>query len=272
MNSLKAIYPLFPGRLYSCKVLRKEQDKDYYLVAIVDPTTDNEKAYAFIHKNHVVKPLKLGDLIMATFTGSILAKYPVLSQKIPQHIINIVDLFLGEEISFLNSVFDRAAATRKSKYCKIGVWGDAGFMSFTELNQILLKSNKSKILTEYIPQPIFIPGGSLEVPKHFTEFPVQFMINALYPAPVEKILDYEFREKKRAIYIILKIADFPLFLWKDYINVKLAAKLTKTSYHLVASDTGQEVIVDPYKVEDFFTYGLSSLKNPTNNVDFTHLK
>jgi len=248
---------LIPGGMYSCRVLRIEPDKDYILTAIIDPSTDNEKAYAFIHKQHVVKQPKPGDLVIATYTGKMISKYPVLSQKIPQHIINIVELFLSEELESIGGIPDRVAATRRGRYCKIGIWGKAGLKSFNELNQILLKPDKVKLLTEHIPQPIFIPGGRPEPPKHFTEIPVQFIINALYPAPVEKILDYEFREEKRAFYVILKISDFPVFLWKDYLNAKLAAKLTKVAYHFVAEDTGQELVVDPYRVEEFFTFGLA---------------
>jgi len=248
---------LIPGGIYSCRVLRIEPDKDYLLVAIVDPSTDVEKAYAFIHKRHVVRKPRLDDLVIATYTGKTISRYPVLSQKIPQHIINVVELFLSEELKSIGVILDRVATTRRGRYCKIGVWGEAGLKSFNELNQILLKPDKVRLLIEHIPRPIFIPGGRPEPPQHFTEIPVQFMVNALYPAPVERILDYEFREERRAFYVILKVSDFPLFLWKDCLNAKLAAKLTKAAYHFIASDTGQELVVDPYRVENFFTYNSS---------------
>jgi len=260
---------LIPGGLYTCRILRVEPDRDYLLlVAIVDPSTNDEKAHAFIHKQHLVKNPRPGELVLATYTGQMISKYPVFSQKIPQHIINVVETFFSEELRLIGAILDRAAATRRGKYCKIGVWGKAGLKSPTELNQIIFKSDKIKLLAEYIPQPIFIPGGRVDLPRHFTEFPVEFMINALYPAPLEKILDWEFREERRALYVVLKASDFPIFLWKDYLNAKLAAKLTKVAYHFVVEDTGQELVVDPYNVEKFFSEGLIGLSSETDQDFF----
>jgi len=264
---------LIPGGLYTCKVARSDPDKEYYFVYVVDPSTGEEKIQAFIHKQHVVKPLKLGEFIIATSTGRFLGKYPVLSQKIPQHIINVIRLYLDNELKEIDAFLDRVGSMRRGRYCKVGVWGKAGLMPFYELNQFLGKSEKFKLLLDHIPHPIFIPGGQVEPPSHFTEFPVKFMLNALYPAPVEKILDYEYKEHRRAFCVVLQVTDLPLFLWKDYLNVKLAAKLTKVAYHLVSSETGKEIVVDPYRIETELSLMTTKEKERIENesVDFFDL-
>ncbi len=272
-------------RLYSCIVERNDPDKDFYLLRVCD-SQDNitSPLLCLMKKSHAIKPLKVGDVIVATAMGIFYEKYPLVSQKVPIHIINVLRFYLGEVLDSIDAYLDRVAATNRGKFCKIGVWGKAGLMDFYSLNKKLLKPYLGQII-QHIPHPIFIPSGTDILPfkeykgKSFLEIqhPVSFVLNALYPADPKKLLDYVYEPERKRIFVYVKSSDVTLFLWKDYLNAKLASKLTKIAYHFVI-DTGQEVIVDVYNIEKYVSeYKSKKLRTDTlnlknkNQTDFSSL-
>jgi hypothetical protein len=250
------------GYLYYCKVERADYDKEYYLLRTVDPEGLKPSIYCLLRKEHAVKPLNVGDMTLATAVGTWLGRYPAVSQKIPEHVIKILKMYYGKELDEIDAFLDRVATTRKSKICKVGVWGKAGKKDFYELNKILT-SNKEKfqLILKYIPQPILIPSGIEELPFNPSDLesppwyemipPEGFVLNALYPSDIKFIKDYIYEPKFRRATVVVSNTYIPYFLWKDYLNAKLASKLTKFSYHFINADIGREIVVDVYKVEEF---------------------
>lgn len=249
------------GGLYVCKVERSDPDKEYYLLKYIDVETDNPADIFFLmRKDHAVKRLSVGDTVLVTSTGQKLGRYDVVSQKIPDHVINILNLYFYDILESYSLYLSRVAALRRAKICKVGVWNTPAEMDCKSLND-LFKDRVEEVL-HHIPYPVFVPTrekpqSSSGNPWYELVPPLEFVINALYPADLSRILDIQYEPDFRRIFVIVSEKDLPLFLWKDYINAKLASKLTKTAYHFVVSETGQEVVVDVYGVEEYMKVLLS---------------
>lgn len=250
---------MIENALYLFEVEKANPDKDFYVVKILDFSKSeifcrsNEPIYCFLNKVHAIKAYTPGETGLATFTGKYASKYPILSQKIPAHIINILKLFIPEELRKEKDVFfDRAATTRRANFCKVIVWGNAGLLDFKEL-QTIFEPFLSDVL-KHIPYPYFIPSGQKEVVFLYEPPPVNMVLNALLPAPIERIVDYFYEPHIRRITISVREADLPLFLWKDYQNVKIASKLLKIAYRFINVDTYTTIDIDPYNLikEDEF--------------------
>ena len=248
--------------LYFCRVERNDRDKEFYLLRKLEVDYTPSYTLFLMRKDHSIRELRPGDVVLATSTGKKIGKYEVLSQKIPEHILNIVKLYTIEELKRIPLFLDRVATLRKAKICKIGVWGKkTAELGFYELNKLL--STRIRDVLSHIPDPIFIPAEeelilpSAETPWYEVTLPAKFVLNALYPADVSKVIDFQYDSELRKAYVVVREKDLPLFLWKDYINAKLASKLTKVSYHFIISETGKEIIVDVYNVEQFMKKLLS---------------
>lgn len=237
---------MLKDRLYMFRVEKKDIDKEYYLLSSYG---DEGKytVYCLLHKSHAIKPLVVGEVILATVLERVKGKYFEVSQKVPQHLINVVKFIIPEEVrKRYDFYFDRAAALRKGKKCKIGVWGKGGLLSLQEIIEII-KPYYSELL-KHMPFPIFIPSGVDYYIKPGMIYPESFVLNALLPFPKEKILDYIYDPEGKRVKIFLREKDIPLCMWKDYENVKLASKLTRYAYIIHNVENGYEIVVDPYKV------------------------
>jgi len=229
------------------EVVRADPDKDYYLLRLFDTGIIND-LYCVMKKTHAVRKYVPGDFLMATFTNRSLGKYKEVSQKIPAHVINVLKLFIPEEErKAIDTFFSRVGGLNRASVCKVGVWGKAGLLSPKELNEKLRPYLKE--VKEYIPSPIFIPSSALKENEDHTP-PERFLLNALYPAPLEKVEGFRFDPFSRIFEVYLSEKILPLFLWKDYINIKLAAKMTKTAYKLIVIETNQKIVVDPYRLTE----------------------
>ncbi len=238
---------MIKGETYIFKVEKAEPDKDFYLLSLYEVEKGRYPLYFLLEKFHSIKEHKPGDIILAAYLGEFIGKYPKVSQKVPSHIINVLKLTIPEEIRKRYGIFfSRAAALRKSHISKVGVWGEAGLLSVSQIVEILKPYLPD--LKKHVPIPFFIPAGVNDIPEKEKSLPLSFVINALLPSPIENIVDYLYEPHLNKITIYLKEQDMPRFLWKDYVNIKLAAKLTKLAYVVVNVESNKEIVVDPYGV------------------------
>ncbi|MCS7200227.1 MAG: hypothetical protein NZ850_07795, partial [Caldimicrobium sp.] len=207
--------------------------------------------WALLPRRHAIKKYQKGENLLATATGLMISKYFVVSQKIPPHVQNVIKLIVPLEVLKEHDAFiDKIATLKKHNLAKVSVWGKIGQASYEEVGRIFLPYLKK--ISEHAPKCIFVPSGEphtkirYNVNKPFSN--LNFLLNALLPAPIEKIVDYFFNSQKREIVIALKNENIPLFMWKDYVNVKLASKLTKVIYTIKNVDTGVQITVDPLNI------------------------
>lgn len=245
---------MIPDKLYMFEVVKKEEDKDYLLLKLVSNT--HEDIYALIKKTHLIKDYREGDTLLATVKNNNLGKYKEVSQKIPMHIINLLELAIPiEERKRLGIYFSRVASINNSLMCKVGVWGRASKMDPKELNEMLHKSPYLKEIREHLPIIHFIPAEDTFDTKILTK---KFAINAFYPAPIDRIQDVYIDEKKRECIFYVSYHDFPLLLFKNYINGKLVAKLLKAKVTLKATDANHSVTI---KISLYHKNNLQITKN-----------
>lgn len=230
---------MIPNKLYMFEVVKKEEDRDCLVLKLV--SNSHEDVYALIKRTHLIKDYHVGDTLLATVKNNNLGKYKEVSQKIPMHIINLLELAIPiEERKRLGIYFSRVASINNAIICKVGVWGRASKMDPKELNEMLHKSSYLKEIREHLPIIYFIPAEDTFNTKILTK---KFAINAFYPAPIERIQDVYIDEKKRECIFYVSYHDFPLLLHKNYINGKLVAKLLKAKVTLKATDANHSVTI-----------------------------
>lgn len=238
------------NKLYHLEVVRADPDKDFYLLKLIDQP-GRVPIWALLPKRHAIKRYKIGEDLLATATGLMISKYFIVSQKIPPHVQNVVKLIVPLEVLKQHDAFiDKIATLKKHNVAKVSIWGSLGRASYEKVKKVF--SPYAKKISEHAPRCIFVPSGEphtkirYNVNKPFDN--VNFLLNALLPAPLEKIVDYFFNSQKREITIALKSKDIPIFMWKDYVNVKLASKLTKVIYTIKNVDDGTQITVDPLNI------------------------
>lgn len=246
LNKDKKELPVRVNRLVMCEVVRSDPDKECYLVSFFDHLSTRRELYFLLPKNHAIaENYRQGDLILVTTMDKKLGRFQVVSQKIPSHIINVLNLFVPEaERERYGIVFNRASSLRRSKFCKVGVFGRASYLSFKELNLIIKPYIPQ--LVKHMPYPVLIPAQANDLKEIFSDSS-NFLLNALYPAPLDKIRGYNIDLYEKRVTIYVDEMYFPYFLHRDYVNAKLASKLTKFAYRFVASDTGHVIEVDVYR-------------------------
>jgi len=230
---------MVPNRLYMFEVVKKEEDKDCLVLRLISNT--HEEIFALIKKTHLIKDYNVGDTLLATAKNNTLGKYREVSQKIPAHIINLLEIAMPiEERKRLGIYFSRVGSINSANICKVGVWGRASRMDPKELNDMIHNNPYIIEIREHLPTVFFIPAEDTFNTRILTK---RFAINAFHPAPIDRIQDVYIDEEKRECIFYISQYDFPLLLWKNYINGKLVAKLLKAKITLKATDSDHSVSI-----------------------------
>jgi len=211
-----------------------------YLVRIhVDDLMTNR--FAILLKKDAVRQYRAGEPLFAA-VKKVTRSAIFLSQYIPHYAIAMLNMVYRDEVKKYDMKFCRFGRIEagKIRYCKVGVFGRAGLMSFELLQSIALK--RISEITKYIPTPYFIPGHQVETPRKSIPPNEKFVIEALRPAPVEKIIKHEYipvppTEGYGEITLWVPSEYVPLFAGKKLRNMVTAFKMTSVIYTIVPVNT-----------------------------------
>lgn len=217
-------------------VEKSHPEREAYVVRVFrnDRPTD---MVALLPKKFAVRPLKAGDGVLASVLE--FKSFPILSQTSPSHVLNVLSVFLAEEIRRYDMILRRVGRLTGFGVCKVGVFGRGGNLSFEALEAMVRP--KLPEITKHIPRPYLIPGGE-RVPRKNEERPERFAVEALRPAKIERAVSIRYSPALGRLEVHVRAEDAPRFAWKDCRNLKLAAKLTGLEYVLrVVDGAGSEV-------------------------------
>lgn len=231
---------LTPGMVVPCTIEKANPDMEAYFVRIhVDDLITNK--FAVLLKKDAVRQYRAGEPLFAA-VKKITKNAVFLSQYIPHYAIAMLNMVYRDEVKQYDIKFCRFGRIEagKIRYCKVGIFGRAGLMSFEFLQSIALK--RINEITKYIPTPYFIPGHQIETPKKSIPPNEKFVIEALRPAPVEKIIKYEYvpvpaTEGYGEITLWVPLEYVPFFAGKRLSNMVTAFKMTSVIYTVIPVDT-----------------------------------
>ena len=188
--------------------------------------------YALLPKDRAYWIYKEGEILLATVTNKSINNYPMVSQKLPLHLVNVAKMIIPEELRREKDLFIlRASAIRKHNACKIAVWGRGSFITPEELNELFKPYiNQLKFM---IPYPYFIPGNALRHPQKSDILNENFIKYAWYPAPYQKILKIDYKPHLHKVTLYAKYEDIPLLFWKGFVNAKLTRKLIEIDMEVI---------------------------------------
>ena len=244
---------LIPGTLVPCIVEKANPELNAYLVRVyVDNLLVTDK-FAILPKSEAVKEYKVGEPLYAA-VKRVTKSAIFLSQYIPHYAFAMLNMVYADEVKKYDIRFCRFGRVMagKVKYCKVGVFGKAGLMSFEALQEIAL--SKANEIKQYLPQPYFIPGHQIEPPRKSEAYNEKFVIEVLRPAPIERIIKYEYfpvpaTEGYGKITIWVPVDVVPMFIGKKLRNLVVSFKMTCVLYTIVPVDTELGICGTPISIE-----------------------
>lgn len=231
---------LTPGMVVPCTVEKANPDVEAYFVRIhLDDLITNK--LAILLKKDAIRQYRTGEPLFAA-VKKITKNAVFLSQYIPHYTIAMLNMVYRDEVKKYDIKFCRFGRIEagKIRYCKVGVFGRAGLMSFEFLQSIALK--RINEITKYIPTPYFIPGHQVELPRKSIPPNEKFVIEALRPAPVEKVIKFEYlpvpaTEGYGEITLWVPSEHVPSFAGKKLRNMVTAFKMTSVIYTVIPVNT-----------------------------------
>jgi hypothetical protein len=147
-----------------------------------------------------------------------------------------------EEVVQYDIQFCRFGRIRKKdvNYCKVGIFGRAGLFSYNFLQSLVIK--KRNEILKYLPIPYFIPGHQVELPRKSIPHNPDFVLEALRPAPIERVIDFRYYPEERECEVVVSSSDAPLFIGKKRHNINTAWKLTNVNYKIRVVDKNTGII------------------------------
>jgi len=244
---------LVPGTVVPCVVEKANPGLDAYLVRVyLDDTLMTDK-FAILLKSEAVKKYKIGEPLFAAIKR-VTKNTIFLSQYTPHYALAMLNMVYADEVKKYDIYFCRFGRVKagKIKYCKVGVFGRAGLMSFEFLQSLAL--SKINEITQYLPHPYFIPGHQVEPPRKSVAHNEKFVIEALRPAPVEKIIKYEYTpipatEGYSKMVLWVPEECVPTFIGKKLRNLVVSFKMTSTLYTVIPVNTELGKCGDPISLE-----------------------
>jgi len=245
---------LVPGTVVVCVVEKANPELNAYLVRIhLDGDFVTDK-FAILLKSEAIREYKIGEPLFAA-VKRVTKNAIFLSQYTPHYAIAMLNMVYADEVKKYDIHFCRFGRIKagKIKYCKVGVFGRAGLLSFEFLQSIAL--SKINQITQYLPQPYFIPGHQIEPPRKSIPHNEKFVIEALRPAPVEKIIKHEYTpipatEGYSKMVLWVPEEYVPAFIGKKLRNLVVSFKMTNTLYTIVPVNTelgrcGEPISLEP---------------------------
>lgn len=196
------------GSLVAGKIIKYSPENPAYLVWILDTSL-----YATLPKDSALKELKIGETTLGAIK-SINGARITLSQKIPQFTKKIIELELKNLIK--EKGWEIKRANIKGNLGKILVKTPEN-LDFFELNRIFSEHKASLNLISNYYQKIKL----FLIPK--VDNPIQQIVEALRPAPVEKIEEIQQLPGKTLVYVQNGTAG--LFIGKDGVNILTAKNI-----------------------------------------------
>lgn len=195
------------GSLNEFMVTRAHPDYEAYLVLLFASGLQ-----ALLPKKYAIKPYKIGESGWAT-VFSLDKTYVVLSQRSPQYTRKILEYLIGDELEATGLRIFRVAKAEKSQQYKIALKGTGVPLDLYR---------RIQYLKDTIPKYVY---GKIYFIK-YARNPVEYVKNALLPAPTDKILKVIHRKDVNQMEVYVDMAWVGIFMGKNGNNVASACKLT----------------------------------------------
>lgn len=203
------------GYLSDFVVTRALPDHEAYLVLLVSCGLP-----ALLPKKYAVKPYQKGESGWAT-VFSIEKSYTIISQRAPQYTRKMLEYLLNDELMATDLRIFRVAKTEQGQQYKIAVKGSG------DVRELYKKVRPMKnAIANYIYGTVYF--------IKYERNPVEYVKNALLPAPRDQIIKVIHREEINQMEVQVDVASAGIFFGKNGNNVAAASKLTGYIIQIIA--------------------------------------
>jgi len=205
------------GYLVPFMVLKALPDYDSYFCNLI-----GTELYSLLPKKFSNRPYKVGE---SGWAAVFELKPPriILSQKSPQYVRKTIESRFHGVLAANGMEIKRVATVSQADFFKVAVHCSNGTMSAREIYELFKPGEDT--LREHI-------GGKVYFVL-FSHIKKQFALNALVPAPIDRVRKVIYFEDMNSADVLVDRADVGLFMGKYKTNLTTAMKLTGVSINIM---------------------------------------
>jgi transcription antitermination factor NusA-like protein len=198
------------GYLVPFMVLKALPDYDSYFCNLI-----GTELYSLLPKKFSNRPYRVGE----TGWAAIMEIKPpriILSQTSPQYVRKTIESRFHGILASNGLEIKRVATVRQADFFKVAVKSNNGVMTAREIYELFKPQEDT--LKEHIGKKVYF--------VLFSHIKKQFAVNALAPAPIERVRKVIYFKGMESADIVVDSADVGLFLGRYKTNLTTAMKLT----------------------------------------------